>query len=167
MQIARSRSASNGMNLNKVFIVGRVTANPELRTTVGGHSVTSFSLATNRAWTGKDGGKQEETEFHNIVAWGRQAEIAAQFLTKGSLAMIEGRLRTRAWQDKQGENRKTTEIICERLQLGPRPAGQSFQAAARPMSAATGGLAPKTEAVIEDIPIINVEEEAKAEDLPF
>src|SRR5512141_2709221 len=100
------------MNLNKVLILGRVTADPQLRTTTSGTSVASFSVATNRVWKGKDG-KQEETEFHNIVAWGRTAEIASQFLKKGAMVYVEGRLQTRSWQDKQGQNRKTTEIICE------------------------------------------------------
>src|SRR3989344_4951640 len=109
------------MNLNKVLIVGRVTADPQVRQTTSGASVSSFSVATNRVWTDKAGAKQEETEFHNVVTWGRQAEIAGQFLTKGSLVLIEGRLQTRSWQDKQGGQRKTTEIICDRLQLGPRP----------------------------------------------
>jgi len=113
------------MNLNKVIIVGRVTAQPELRQIPSGASVTSFSIATNRVWTDKGGAKQEETEFHNVVAWGRQAEIASQYLTKGALVLIEGRLRTRSWEDKQGNTRRTTEIIIERLQLGPKPKGAS------------------------------------------
>src|SRR3989344_2461846 len=117
------------MNLNKALIIGRITANPELRKTAGGASVTSFGLATNRVWTDQSGAKREETEFHNVVAWGRTAEIASQYLTKGALALVEGRLQTRTWQDKQGANHKTTEIICERLQLGPKPQGQGGGAA--------------------------------------
>ena len=113
------------MNLNKVFIIGRLTANPEIRTTPNGQSVSSFGVATNRYWTDKNGQRQEETEFHNIVVWGRQAEIVVQYLIKGSLVYIEGRLRTRTWQDKEGHNRRTTEIITERLQLGPKPANIS------------------------------------------
>lgn len=150
------------MNLNKVFILGRVTATPELRKTPGGQSVTSFSIATNRVWSDKAGAKQEETEFHNVVVWGRQAEIATQFLTKGSLVLIEGRLKTRSWQDKNGANHKATEIISERIQLGPRPqnqAGGGFQAAPD----AQNGK-------VEDIPVITIEEDAqeiKSEDLPF
>ena len=111
------------MDLNKVLIVGRMTGVPELRRTPGGLSVTSFGVATNRVSKDKAGNRKEETEFHNIVAWGRQAEVASQFLTKGALVLIEGRLQTRAWQDKQGGSRKTTEIICERLQLGPKAGG--------------------------------------------
>ncbi len=149
------------MNLNKVFVLGRVTADPQLRTTPSGASVTSFSVATNRVWSGKNG-RQEETEFHNIVAWGRQAEIASQFLQKGALVFVEGRLRTRGWQDKQGQNRKTTEIICETLQLGPRPAG-----AGRPAAGSEPSVPEAQAPAAEDIPIINLEEDIKAEDLPF
>lgn len=108
------------MDLNKVLICGRATANPELRRTPGGISVTSFSIATNRVYKDKNDTRQEEVEYHNIVAWGRTADVASQFVTKGALVLVEGRLRTRAWQDRDGGNRKTTEIICERLQLGPR-----------------------------------------------
>src|SRR3989344_2942626 len=111
------------MNLNKVFLLGRVTADPQLRTTTSGQKVTGFSIATNRIWTDKNGAKQEDAEFHNVVVWGRQAEIATQFLIKGSLVLIEGRLQTRTWQDKQGQDKRTTEIVADRLQLGPRPAG--------------------------------------------
>ena len=150
------------MDLNKVFVLGRLTADPQLRTTTSGQSVTSFSVATNRVWTDKSGAKQESTEFHNIVVWGRQAEIASQFLTKGSVVLIEGRLQTRSWTDKQGQQRKTTEIISERLQLGPRPQG-------RPVGAAPveKGIAQQP----EEIPTITLEEEVgaevKPEDLPF
>jgi len=152
------------MNLNKVFIVGRVTADPQLRNTASGQSVTSFSVATNSVWQGKNG-KQESTEFHNVVAWGRQAEIATQFLVKGAMVLVEGRLQTRSWQDKQGQNRKTTEIICERLQLGPKPAGSSASAPKdRAQEEAPAAAAGKVE---EDIPIIDLEEGIKAEDLPF
>ncbi len=108
------------MNLNKVFIIGRVTDDVQLRATGSNQSVANFSIATNRVWNDKGGQKQESTEFHNIVAWGRQAEIASQFLTKGGLVMIEGRLQTRSWEGNDGQKRRTTEIVCERLQLGPR-----------------------------------------------
>lgn len=152
------------MNLNKVFVLGRVTANPELRKTPGGQSVTSFSIATNRVWSDKGGAKQEETEFHNVVVWGRQAEIATQFLTKGSLALIEGRLKTRTWQDKNGANHRATEIISERIQLGPRPAGGG-QA-----GGSSFGQSKDSIPAIEEIPVITIEEDEaaiKSEDLPF
>ncbi len=145
------------MNLNKVFILGRLTADPQLRSTAGGQPVASFGLATNRVWTSKEGQKQEATEFHNVVVWGRQAEIASKFLAKGSLALIEGRLQTRAWDDKQGQKRRTTEVIAERIQLGPKAfgGGRDTKAADAP------------QATPEEIPVINVDEEVKSEDLPF
>lgn len=157
------------MNLNKVFIVGRITADPQLKTTPSGQPVTSFSIATNRFWTGKTGGRQEETEFHNIVAWGRQAEVASQFLKKGAMVMVEGRLRTRTWQDKQNQNHKVTEIICERLQLGPRPAGGGApRGDAEPHGAQAAPRADVIDKPVEDIPVIDIgDEEIKPEDLPF
>ena len=160
------------MNLNKVIIIGRTTADIQLRTTPSGQSVTTFSVATNRTWTSKSGGKEDETEFHTIVAWGRTAEIASQFLTKGSIVLVEGRLRTRSWQDKQGQSRKTTEIVCERLQLGPRPQGGTRPdgMGAPKMGNASSASSASLESAppIEDLPVIDLEsEEIKAEDLPF
>jgi len=153
------------MNLNKIFLLGRLTADPQLRSTPNGKSVANFSLATNRFWVDKNGQRQEDTQFHNVVVWGRQAEVANQFLKKGSLVLIEGRLQTRTWQDQQGQNRRTTEVICERMQLGPR-------------SARGGGFAPADAAPDfnqeiekeEKLPEIDLgEEEAKEakEDIPF
>ncbi|MFH1393175.1 MAG: single-stranded DNA-binding protein [Patescibacteria group bacterium] len=111
------------MNLNKVFILGNLTRDPELRQTPSGQNVATFSVATNRAWTDKSGVKQTQVEFHNIVLWGRLAEIAHQYLAKGRLVFIEGRMNTRAWQDQQtGQKRSRTEIVAETMQLGPRPA---------------------------------------------
>lgn len=161
------------MNLNKVIIVGRLTANPELRTTPGGQSVSSFNVATNRVWSDKNGAKQEEVEFHSVVVWGKQAEIASQFMTKGALVMVEGRLRTRSWQDKQGGQRKTTEIICEKFQLGPRPMGSGapkgeprFSSQSRPE-----GVSSDKPAAQEEMPVIDIEgeikEDIKPEDIPF
>ena len=113
------------MDLNKVILVGRVTADPQVRSTPGGQSVTTIGVATNRTWTDKANQRQEQTEFHNVVLWGRTAEIAGQYLTKGAMVLIEGRLQTRSWTDKQGQQRKTTEVMAERMQLGPRAAGGS------------------------------------------
>lgn len=159
------------MDLNKVLIVGRMTGVPELRRTPGGLSVTSFGVATNHVSKDKAGNRKEEVEFHNIVAWGRQAEVASQFLTKGALVLIEGRLQTRSWQDKQGGARKTTEIICERLQLGPKPAGGGGGGGAPRQNASAGKMpAAGTDAPIEEeIPVINLEDEPEqpAEDIPF
>ena len=151
------------MNLNKVFIIGRLTADPQLRNTPSGAAVCTLSLATNRTWKDKSGAQQEEAEFHNIVLWGRQAEVASQYLTKGSVALIEGRLRTRSWTDKQGQPRKTTEVIAERMQLGPRPQG-----AGGPKQSG-GPKSAEKEAPAGEMPTINLEEaeDIKTEDLPF
>ena len=149
------------MNLNKVIIVGRLTADPELRTTPSGAHVTSFSVATNRNWTDKDGNKKEETEFHNIVAWGRQADIVSQFSKKGNVIMVEGRLQTRSWESKEGQTRRTTEIITERIQLGPRPISQSSQEANSPAK-------PDSDEKKEEMPVIDLDsDDIKPEDLPF
>lgn len=112
------------MNLNKAIIVGRVTQDPQLRTTPSGQPVCNFSIATNRTWTDSETKeKQEKAEFHNIVAWRRLAEIANQFLKKGSLVMIEGRIETRSWDDQSGNKKYRTEIVAENMQLGPRAYG--------------------------------------------
>jgi single-strand DNA-binding protein len=172
------------MDFNKVIIVGRVTANPELRTTPGGQSVTTIGVATNRVWTDKAGARQESTEFTNVVMWGRTAEIAAQFLVKGATVLIEGRLQTRSWEDKQGQQRRTTEVLCERMQLGPRPQGAaapagSFVPRSQPQGSngsavsVPGSAAPEVggaqKPASEELPVINFEEEGdiKAEDIPF
>ena len=109
------------MNLNKIIIIGRVTRDPEVRTTPAGQTVCSFGVATNRVWSDPDTKeRQEKTEFHNVVAWRRLADIAGKYLAKGSLVMIEGRIETRSWEDKNGMKRYRTEIIAENLQLGPK-----------------------------------------------
>jgi single-strand DNA-binding protein len=109
------------MNFNKVIIIGNLTSDPESRTTPSGQQVCNFRIATNRVWKDRNTGQQQkEAEFHTIVAWGKLADISSRFLTKGSLAMIEGRLRTRSWQDQSGNKRFRTEIVAESLQLGPR-----------------------------------------------
>ena len=104
--------------VNKVILVGNLGRDPEVRTTPSGQPVASFSLATNRRWRDREGNRQEQTEWHNIVCWGRQAEIAGQYLTKGKQIYVEGRLQTRSWDDKQsGEKRYRTEIVCDNFQM--------------------------------------------------
>ncbi|MCX6722370.1 MAG: single-stranded DNA-binding protein [Candidatus Staskawiczbacteria bacterium] len=111
------------MNLNKVFVLGNVTKDPEARSMPNGNQVTSFSIATNRFYTA-NGEKKQEAEFHNIVCFGKLADISSRYLTKGSLVLIEGRIKTRSWDDKStGAKRWKTEIIAETMQLGPRGAG--------------------------------------------
>ena len=146
------------MNLNKVFVAGRLTADPELRTTPGGAHVISFSVATNRVWTDKNGGRREETEFHNVVAWGRQAEVVSQFLKKGGLILVEGRLQTRSWEGKDGQTRRTTEVVAERVQLGPKTGSTT------PAAKSEGA----DEAKKEEMPVIDLDSEnINPEDLPF
>ena len=163
------------MNLNKVFLLGNVTRDPELRQTTGGQSVATFDVATNSFFTDKSGQKQKKAEFHTIVAWGRQAEIASQYLKKGSLVMVEGRIQTRTWQDKQGQNRQTTEIVCERMQLGPRGVsaapGGTMPPAAQQVEVPVGEFAggpPAGGAPHEELPEISIDDgEIKASDIPF
>lgn len=111
------------MSLNKAFILGNLTRDPELRTTPAGQSVTSFGVATNRVWTNQKGEKQEQVEYHNIVAWGKLAEIVSQYLGKGRKVFVEGRLQTREWEGQDGVKRYRTEIIAENLQMLDRPQG--------------------------------------------
>lgn len=111
------------MYLNKAFIFGNLTRDPELRALPNGMNVCNFGVATNRVYTGRDGKKQEQTDFHNIVVFGRQADTVAQYLKKGSSAFIEGRLQTRSWEGKDGEKKYRTEIVADRVQFGPRAGG--------------------------------------------
>ncbi|MDP2091072.1 MAG: single-stranded DNA-binding protein [Candidatus Gracilibacteria bacterium] len=103
------------MDLNKAQIIGRITQDLELKQTPNGQSVTSFSLATNRSWTDNSGIKQEQVEFHNVVLWGKLAEIAGQYLKKGSRLFIEGRIQTRSWEAQDGTKRYKTEIVGENM----------------------------------------------------
>lgn len=113
------------MNLNKVFIIGNLTRDVNLRTTPSGQPVADFGVATNRIWVDANGQKQQETEFHNVVVWGKMAELCSQYLSKGRLVFIEGRLRTRTWQDANNIKRTRTEIIAEKIQFGPRFGAQT------------------------------------------
>ncbi|MDP3051953.1 MAG: single-stranded DNA-binding protein [bacterium] len=145
------------MNLNKVFIIGNLTRDPELRSLPSGISVVSFGVATNRVWKDKNGAKQEDVQFHNIVAFGKQAEIVKQYLGKGSSVLIEGRIQTRNWEAQDGQKRSKTEIVSERLQLGPRrgePQGQK--------------PSPKSDAKTEPLETIEYpEEEVNPDEIPF
>lgn len=103
--------------VNKAIIVGRLGRDPEMRRTSTGTPVASFSVATDEKWTGQDGNKQSKTEWHNVVAWSRLAEICEQYLKKGKLVYIEGRLQTREWDDREGNKRRTTEIVASNMQM--------------------------------------------------
>lgn len=112
------------MYLNKAFLYGNITRDPELKSLPSGIKVVSFGLATNRTWKDKNGVKQESTTFHNIVSFGKQAEIMAQYLKKGSGVFIEGRIETRSWDDKNdGSKKNRTEIIVDNFQFGPSSGG--------------------------------------------
>lgn len=104
--------------VNKVILVGNLGRDPEVRSIPSGQSVASFSLATSRRWRDREGQRQEQTEWHNIVCWGKQAEIAGQYLTKGKQIYVEGRLQTRSWDDRNtGEKKYRTEIVCDNFQM--------------------------------------------------
>jgi single-strand DNA-binding protein len=111
------------MNLNKAFVLGNVTRDPEVRALPSGQQVVNFGIATNRFYTDTAGQKKQEAEFHNIVAFGKLADISSRYLTKGSLVLIEGRIKTRNWQNSAGVKQYRTEIIAESLQLGPKSTG--------------------------------------------
>jgi single-strand DNA-binding protein len=109
-------------SVNKVMLIGNLGGDPEKRVTGTGQAVTNFNIATTDRWTDKGGQKQERTEWHRIVVWGPQAESCAQYLNKGRQVYVEGSLRTRQWQDRDGNTRYTTEVIAQRVQFlgGPR-----------------------------------------------
>lgn len=148
------------MDLNRATIIGRVIRDPELRTTTSGQTVTTITVATNRSWTDSAGVKQEKSEFHNCVMWGKLAEIAGQYLTKGRRVYIEGRVETRDWTGQDGVKRYRTEIVSENMIMldGPRGTTPGTQASGgggdNYPSAPTSNQAP-------------VEEEIKVEDIPF
>lgn len=116
-------------SVNKVILVGNIGRDPEMRYMPSGDALASFSVATTDSWKDKNGQKQERTEWHRISMFGKLAEIAGEYLKKGSSVYIEGRLQTRKWQDKEGNERQTTEIVADRMQmLGGRSGGGSYEA---------------------------------------
>ncbi len=147
------------MYLNKAIIIGNLTRDPELKSLPSGSAVTTFSLATNRVWKDKEGNKQEGTDYHNIVVFGKQAENVAQYLKKGSSALVEGRLTTRSW-DADGVKKYRTEIIADRVQFGPKRDGGS--ASSQPQPQASAG-AKKEEIDTIEYP----QEDINPEDIPF
>jgi single-strand DNA-binding protein len=103
--------------INKVILIGRLGADPEIRYTPSGAEVATFRIATSESWTNKNGEKEERTEWHRIVAWRNLAKICGEYLNKGRLVYIEGRLRTRAWEDKDGNKRSTTEVEATEMKM--------------------------------------------------
>src|SRR3989344_4452903 len=125
-------------SLNRAQIIGNLTRDPELRNTATGRAVCNFGVATNFSYTDQAGQKQEQVEFHNIVAWGKLAEICSQYLTKGKKVYIEGRLQTREWDGQDGQKRRTTEIVTENMIMLGAPGAQ----ASAPRTASTPAAAP-------------------------
>ena len=163
------------MNVNKVILVGRLTRDPDMRTTTSGQQVATLSMATNNFWTDKSGTRQERTEFHTVILWGRLAEIAGQYLTKGQECFVEGRLQTREYTAKDNTQRRVTEVVGETMQLGSRAQGGAqgqggAPRASAPAVAAAPAAASKSAPVEEEIPTINLDDERdeiKIEDVPF
>lgn len=135
------------MYLNKVQIIGNLTRDPELKSLPSGIKVMSAALATNRTWKDKDGSKKEQTEYHNIVAFAKPAELISQYMKKGGSLYVEGRLQTRSWDDKEGKKNYRTEIVVENFQFGPggSPSGKSSGGGSYQKPEATGGKAPEKE----------------------
>ena len=128
------------MSVNKVILVGRLGRDPETRYTGGGQAVANFSLATDESYKDKNGERQKRTEWHKIVVWGKQAEIAQQYLKKGSLIFIEGRIQSREWQDKEGQKRTSFEIVASNFRmLGSRSEGAAAASAGGGASARSSG----------------------------
>ncbi len=156
------------MDLNKVMVIGNIVRDPEMRTTPNGRNVTSFSVATNRVWKDANDQKQTKAEFHNIVAWGRLAEITSQYLKKGAKAYVEGRLETRSWDDPNGIKRYKTEIIADNMIMLDR--------AGAPMGGGEGSQAAPADDFSQPEPNMptdspkpssDKEEEISIEDIPF
>lgn len=153
------------MYLNKAFVIGNLTQDPELKSLPSGVQVANFSIATNRQYTDKEGNKQEQTEFHNIVVFGRQAETSAQYLNKGQQALVEGRLQTRSWEGQDGNKKYRTEIIAERVQFGSGSSGGSGGGQSGQQAAA--GQASQDTSGGESQEVNYPDEEINPEDIPF
>jgi len=151
------------MNVNKVILVGRLTRDPEIRTTPSGQTVATIGLATSDRWNDKSGQKQETTEFHNIVAFGRTAEVIAQYVKKGRPIFVEGRITTRSWDDKEsGKKNYRTEIIVENFQFGADGARAGGEAGGSRASSHEEQPAPAHGDEIK-----YPDEEINPEDIPF
>lgn len=149
------------MYLNKAFIIGNLTRDPELKAIPSGIKVCSFSVATNRVWKDKNGARQEAADYHNVVVFGRQAETVAQYMKKGSQVMVEGRMQTRSWDDAATNTKKyRTEVIADRVQFGSTGSPSS-----------SSSSAPKSAQPQEDSNEMDTieypEEQINAEDIPF
>src|SRR3989338_7459814 len=155
------------MYLNKAILIGNLTRDPELRSLPSGVKVCSFSLATNRVWKDKNGARQESADYHNVVVFGRQAETVAQYMKKGSSILVEGRLQTRSWDDKNsGEKKYRTEIVADRTQFGPKGSGMGASSGASGVS--SGASSGKASSGPDEVDSIEYpEEDISPEDIPF
>ncbi len=154
------------MYLNKVFLIGNLTRDPELKALPSGTKVCSFGLATNRNFKDKDGNRQEATEFHNVVVFGRVAELTAQYLKKGSQAYVEGRLQTRSWE-QNNEKKYRTEVVAETVQFGNRPGVGTSNSVSATGSAASGSKATGPDTAEAGEKIEYPAEEISPDDIPF
>jgi single-strand DNA-binding protein len=141
------------MNLNRVILIGNITKEIDLKTTPSGNSVATFGLATNRTWKDKQGNKQEQATFHNIVAWGKTGEVIKQYCTKGSMIMVEGRIDNRTYDKKDGTKGYISEVIVENFQFGPR--------------VETGKPREEHQEEPEELPVIEDGENINIEDINF
>lgn len=146
------------MYLNKAIVIGNLTRDPERRSLPSGAAVTSFSVATSRVWKDKNGVRQEDTQYHNIVVFGAQAANVAQYLRKGSSVLVEGRMQTRSWDAADGQKKYRTEIVADRVQFGPKREGAGGGA---PAPAGEDQPAPASEGI--DYPT----EDINPDDIPF
>jgi single-strand DNA-binding protein len=150
------------MYLNRAIVIGNLTRDPEMKSLPSGIAVTTFSLATNRVWKDKNGARQEAVDYHNVVVFGRQAETTAQYLKKGSAALVEGRMQTRSWDADDGTKRYRTEIVADRVQFGSRP---SDAPQGNKESKAPKDTSAKGKDVLDTIEY--PEEEIDPDDIPF
>ncbi|MEO8581995.1 MAG: single-stranded DNA-binding protein [Patescibacteria group bacterium] len=164
-------------SLNKVMLIGNLTRDPQMRFTPTGTAVGTFGIATNRSWVPSDGGeRQEETEFHNIVAWSKLAEICGSLLHKGDKVYVDGRIRSRDWKTKEGEDRRTTEIVIDNMMLLSSRNGGSYtpsddgamgmpadEALAEPVASKPKKAAPAA----EPEPMEEIKVEDVSDDIPF
>ena len=158
------------MNVNKAILIGRITSDLQLKTTPTGRTVLSFGIATNRNWKDQSGVKQEKTDFHNVVVWGKQAEVIAQYCMKGQELYVEGRMETRNWDDEQsGKKMYRTEVVLERFEFGQRPGGAPAPSGAAPAAAApaAASAAAPAAAAAPEPEIRYPDEEIDPEDIPF
>lgn len=152
------------------MIIGNLTRDPELRTTPNGQNVANFGVATNHYWTDASGQKQEKAEFHNIVAWGKLAEICSQYLGKGRKVYIEGRLQTSEWEGQDGTKRNRTEIVAENmimLDRAPAGSGNGYQSPQSQQQQASSSNQPATATATPSQNNNSGEEEIRVEDIPF